>query len=149
MSGEGCIAMARHTPPTPLSVICARCESVVLGVDNALPRRWSMVDGQPHCEDCSPAAPDPAQLAALVDPTSKLHEIGPVGHDSRTRGCRIAHEIAFGSVGLRIHAGVGMPSRVRDEPVQFLMTPPDLDQLIDHLTTIREELTATQTGKAA
>ena len=64
-----------------------------------------------------------------------------VGSDAaRHCGCRILHEVALDAAVLRIHAGA-MPERPsRDEPVQFMLTRPDLDELIEHLKCIRDQL---------
>lgn len=59
---------------------------------------------------------------------------------SRHCGCRILHEIALDAVVLRIHAGAIARCPGRDEPVQFMLTAPDVDVLIDHLTNIRGQL---------
>jgi hypothetical protein len=59
---------------------------------------------------------------------------------SRHCGCRILHELAMGAVVLRIHAGAIADRPTRDEPVQFMLTAPDVDVLIEHLTTIRGQL---------
>jgi hypothetical protein len=66
-----------------------------------------------------------------------------VGQDTaRHCGCRIIHEVAVDAVVLRIHAGV-LPERPSaDEPVQFMLTGPDLDVLIDSLRDIRRQIDA-------
>lgn len=64
-----------------------------------------------------------------------------VGQDSsRHCGCRILHEVAIDTVVLRIHAGTMLGDAARDEPAQFMLTGPDLDQLIGFLGEIRREV---------
>jgi hypothetical protein len=59
---------------------------------------------------------------------------------ARHCGCRILHEVSMGTVMLRIHAGAIQERPSRDEPVQFMLTGPDVDVLIDHLNEIRRQL---------
>lgn len=64
--------------------------------------------------------------------------IGPTSRN-RFRGCRIGHEIQLGAVGLQIRGGATPPNG-RDERVQFLLMPEDLDEMIVCLSAIRAEL---------
>jgi hypothetical protein len=61
---------------------------------------------------------------------------------SRHCGCRILHEVAIDTVVLRIHAGTMPGDPARDEPVQFMLTVPDVDTLIEFLGGVREEMAA-------
>jgi uncharacterized protein (UPF0335 family) len=60
----------------------------------------------------------------------------------RQYGCLVLHEVALDAVNLRIHAGCIRDRDSRDEPVQFMLNRPDLDDLIDHLEGDRVEAAA-------
>lgn len=64
-----------------------------------------------------------------------------VGMDAAAHcGCRILHEVAAGTVVLRIHAGMIPERPSRDEPVQFMLTLADVDVLRDYLLKVRGEM---------
>lgn len=138
--------MVAGTPP-PM-VECARCETPAVlfaaskcspgGVgspDSELPLGWLLLDGSPYCADC-------ARVVAPAARTSKLHVIGSVDPPARHRGCRIGHELALDTVGMRMHGGASVAAADRDEPIHFLFTLMDLDDMITHLRVIRMELEA-------
>jgi hypothetical protein len=122
----------------PATAICSRCETTVVLVGKALPRDWHIVDGEAVCGDCVPD--DRRMCRPRARPHANERRIGPA-EPSRHRGCRIRHEVAFGMAAIEIRAGTAPPLG-RDEPVQFLMAPDGIDNLIIELDAIRAELKA-------
>ena len=55
-------------------------------------------------------------------------------------GCRLTHEVAAGAALLRFRAGDTPSEPVRDEPVQFMLTGPEIDDLVEQLKKIRSEV---------
>jgi hypothetical protein len=65
------------------------------------------------------------------------------GQDTaRHCGCRIIHEVSVDTVVLRIHAGLIPERPSKDKPVQFMLTVPDVDNLIEWLREVRKEMVA-------
>jgi hypothetical protein len=65
------------------------------------------------------------------------------GQDTaRHCGCRIIHEVSVNTVVLRIHAGLIPERPSRDAPVQFMLTVPDVDKLVEWLGEVRKEMVA-------
>jgi hypothetical protein len=134
-------AGAARINPAPVAMECARCQvTAIVPVDDLLPG-WGMVGDRPYCADCLPHVTIAAPSAPIAD-GCRLHPIGPAGETSIYRGCRMAHDVQLGTVGLRIHGGVSPPPGERDAPVQFLLTTVELDQLIARLEVIQLELNA-------
>jgi hypothetical protein len=127
--------------PPPRMIHCAGCDSrFVLLPSQDLPPGWQLVDGiAPVCTDCTRPK---NTLRAAPDRSSRERSFGP-SERSRFRGCRVGHEIALGQVAIQIRAGA-RPPEGRDEAVQFLLGPQDLDEMIVHMRAIRAELTASQ-----
>lgn len=137
-----------NAPPPPTAQ-CSNCERWAVlaagcGGKPQLPRGWVEIDGEALCGDC---APKPVRRAKKPE-QRRLHQVGPL-KDAKFGGCRIAHEIALDTVGLRIHAGASARFGARDEPVQFFLTAEGIDQLIIHLGEIRGELTSRAARPAA
>lgn len=126
----GGAAVRREAPPGMAE--CGRCGIPVILVAGRLPDSWADVDGVAHCPDCR----DPRSASAVDDhdPTKGAETTPSI------LGCRIDQLLGPGTVTLRIHAGAApLPGR-RDDPVHFLLTAAELDEVIDHLRELSAEL---------
>jgi hypothetical protein len=137
--GRGDVA-PKHDVEPPIvarpTAQCSACEIwTILADRDVLPKGWTLVDGEILCSDCAPprggALRQAVRAAAPAEPKPK---------PARFHGCRIGHEIAFGIVAIQIRAGATPPAG-RDDRVQFLLAPHELDELIIELAAIRAKLT--------
>lgn len=144
---------ARHNPPImaaptiealpPPMVECTRCDTPAVlfaagridcsDRDPDLPKGWLLMEGRPFCPDC---------VSAMAPSAENVTVIGPADGEARYRGLRISHQIVLDAVGLRIEGGARRYPGERGDPVQTMLTVPDIDKLIAHLKVIRVELVA-------
>lgn len=141
-------------PPAP-SAICMDCDTTVFLVAGCLPIGWEEVDRRwgkaARCTSCCKSRKRPAPLEgprvaksaparALVGmiPADPAADQAPTEH--LYAGHRIHHWMVGGHAVLRIHGGASPRPAGRDEPIHFLATAEDLDQLIIHLAGIRRKL---------
>lgn len=126
--------------PIPASAECSSCETTVVLAAGQLPRRWVLIQGEAFCPDC---APKPALArSAFSPPKARRVTAVPARGKSKYRGCRIEHEAQLGLAALLIRAGAVAPEG-RDEAVSFLLDAHELDELIIHLASIRDQVLKT------
>lgn len=136
----------RHDPAPPIvatpTAQCGACERwTVLADRDAMPKGWVLIDGEALCPDC--ARPRAGALREAIRDDALVQA---PKQPSRFRGCRIGHEIAFGIAAIQIRAGAEAPQG-RDERVQFLLAPHELDELIIELGAIRDQLTQSEAAR--
>lgn len=125
--------------PPPPTAQCSGCERWTVLAGTKPPKGWVVIDGQALCNDCAP--PPKGALRHAIGRSPAKSKSVPAGSNSRYRGCRVGHEVAFGLAALQIRAGASPPAG-RDEEVQFLLDANALDELIIELSAIRAELVA-------
>lgn len=147
-------------PPAP-SAICMDCETTTMLVAGKLPIGWEEVERRwgksARCASCRrsreaaklvPGGAEATPKRIAKSPTARLlagcvpvDDALPTGR--LYAGARIYHWLVGGNAVLRIHGGAGPRPAGRDEPIHFLATPADIDELIIHLARIRNSLTGT------
>lgn len=136
--------------PPPPTAICMDCDTTVVLIAGRLPLGWEEVERRwgtlARCSACrqsreakSSAAPKRTVKAAAPRPlAAAATDAPPLG--SIYAGARVHHWLVGGNAVLRIHGGAAPRPSGRDEPVHFLATPADLDDLIIRLDGIRASL---------
>ena len=141
---------AAETAPAIATAQCASCETAtVLQVADGepqLPQGWIVLPdpalptgASALCPDCSrplTRLPDPVPPPLTAEITSVPQDAARGGQ----HGCRVLHQLLGGAAVIRIHAGARPVEGLRDDPVHFLLRATDLDELIEHLGTIRADL---------
>ena len=126
---------ATQDSPIPQSASCSRCEQTAILAEGKLPKGWLLVEGEAVCADCAwSRRTDESQHQVS---TPRHVAIGNEG--TRYGGCRVTHEVVRGGfVNLGIRGGWRPPDSGRDDAARFMLNAKGLDELIIHLSKVRE-----------
>jgi hypothetical protein len=127
----------------PKLAICGQCDAHAVLIDDKLPNGWAEIKDptisggkDARCPACKPIS-RPSAVTATIGP-DPAQDHPPVGR--MYSGVRIIAWPIGGNVILRMHGGETPRPGGRDEPIHFLATPEDLDQMIIHFAALREQL---------